>query len=119
MTFRKNCGLSLFGTPRYTASMKTRPAAALALVGWYLMVPPANLSKTDAYKQPLNRWVIVRSFDTADDCEDFQDTFFESSREAETLGTLSPAHRDYMFATCVASDDPRIKGKIGDREEDY
>jgi len=90
--------------------MNRRHAIAVALFGWYLMVPPSNLSQTSAYKQPLSRWVIVRSFDTADSCEDFKDTFFESSRQAWTLGVLNPAYRDYMFAACAASDDPRLKG---------
>jgi hypothetical protein len=92
--------------------MKTRTAAALALVlvGWYLMVPPSKLS-SNAYKQPLNRWQVIQGFDRADDCEDFKGNYFESSRQERALGVLNPAYRDYMFAQCVASDDPRLRGK--------
>ena len=77
--------------------------------GWYLMVPPSTLSKSYAYKQPLNQWQVVQAFDDADACEDFKDNFFESSRQERTLGVLNPAYRDYMFAECVATDDPRLR----------
>ncbi len=93
--------------------MKLRHATALALVGWYLMLPPSKLSPTIAYKAPLNTWQLIRSFDTADDCEDFRGTFFENSKEQRALGLLNPAFRDYMFAECVASDDTRLKEKLG------
>ena len=52
--------------------MKPRHAAALALVGWYLMIPPSSTLPTGvAYKEPLRNWKIVRGFETADGCADF------------------------------------------------
>jgi len=86
-------------------------AAALALLGWYLLVPPSTLPPSVAYKEPLRKWQMVRGFDTADDCEEFLSTFYEQSREKQSLDMLEPAYRDYMFAKCVASDDPRLKEK--------
>ena len=91
--------------------MKLCHSAALTLVGWYLMTPSSTLPRGVAYKEPLRKWQIVRGFDTAEDCEDFLSTFFENSREKEALNMLEPAYRDYMFAECVATDDPRLKGK--------
>jgi hypothetical protein len=91
--------------------MKPHHAAALALVGWYLIAPPSMLPPGDAYKEPLRKWHILRGFDTADDCEDYLSTFFEDSRQKDALNMLEPANRDYMFAECVASDDPRLKEK--------
>jgi hypothetical protein len=91
--------------------MKLHHAAALALVGWYLIIPPSNLSPTNAYKQPLNSWPIIRSFDSADDCEDFKGTFVESSHQQRAFGVLNPSYRDYMFAQCIATDDPRLKNR--------
>ena len=44
--------------------MKLRHAAALALVGWYLMAP----LQTGA---PISKWASVRSFDSPAGCEDF------------------------------------------------
>jgi len=93
------------------AGMKLRPAAALTLVGWYLMIPSSMLPPGVAYKEPLRKWQIVRGFDTADDCNDFLSTFFEGSQQKQALNMLEPAYRDYMFAECVATDDPRLKEK--------
>jgi hypothetical protein len=91
------------------AGMKPRLAAALALVGWYLMIPASTLPPGVAYKEPLRKWQIVRGFDIADECEDFLSTFFEHSREKQALNMLEPTYRDYMFAECVSSDDLRLK----------
>jgi len=93
------------------AGMKLRNTAALAIVGWYLVTPSSTLPPNVAYKEPLRNWQIVRGFDTADDCEDFLSTFFDQSREKQALNMLEPAYRDYMFARCVATDDPRLKEK--------
>ena len=54
--------------------MKPRHAAALALVGWYLMIPPRpsrngwfpNWERTIAN---LSGWDIIASFDSAQACE--------------------------------------------------
>jgi hypothetical protein len=91
--------------------VKACHAAMLALAGWYLMIPSSALPPNIAYKQPLRKWQIVRGFDEADDCQDFLDSFFEDSRQKQSVGMLEPAYRDYMFAECVASDDPRLRGR--------
>jgi hypothetical protein len=65
-----------------------------------------------AYKEPLRKWHVVRGFDTADDCQDFLGSFFEGSQQKQTLNMLEPTYRDYMFAECVAIDEPRLKEKI-------
>jgi hypothetical protein len=51
-----------------------RHAAELALVGWYLLVPPQTRTwwiGEERYDDaaPLNRWTIERSFDRADICD--------------------------------------------------
>jgi hypothetical protein len=91
--------------------MMYRRAAALALASWYLMTPSSIFPPSVAYNKPLRKWQIVRGFDTADACEDFLNTFFEESQVKRALNMLEPAYRDYMFAECVASDDPRLKEK--------
>ena len=91
------------------ASMKT--TFGFALIAWYLIIPSSNLPPGVAYKAPLSKWQIVRGFDTADNCQDFLDSFFENSHQKQALNLLEPAYRDYMFAKCVATDDPRLKGK--------
>jgi hypothetical protein len=59
----------------------------------------------------LRKWHIVRGFDTADDCEDSRGSFFEDSRQKVALNLLEPAYRDFMFAECISTDDPRLKEK--------
>jgi hypothetical protein len=59
----------------------------------------------------MSKWQIVQGFDTADDCNDFLRTFFEDSRQKRALNLLEPAYRDYMFAECISTDDPRLKEK--------
>jgi hypothetical protein len=90
--------------------MTFRHAAALALAGWYLIIPSSTLPPGVAHKEPLRKWQTVRGFDSADDCEDFRSAFFERSRQRQGLNVLEPSYRDYMFAECIATDDPRLKG---------
>jgi hypothetical protein len=49
--------------------MKLRHAAALALTGWYLMVPPLIDSSGIANQEPLSKWTILGTFDSGEDCE--------------------------------------------------
>ena len=46
-----------------------------------------------------------------DDCQDFLGTFSEDSQQKQALNMLEPVYRDYMFAECIATDDPRLKEK--------
>jgi len=87
--------------------MKLRHAAALALVGFYLMIPPEGQNQA-----PLQQWKAVRSFDTAQACED------ASSKARMVFGQLikefktTPGARPEDFnAQCVSTDDPRLKAK--------
>lgn len=86
--------------------MRFRHAAVFALVGWYLIAPSPALPPGLAYKEPLRKWQILQSFDAADDCEGSLESSFEQSRSKRALNMLEPAYRDYMFALCIASDDP-------------
>jgi hypothetical protein len=89
--------------------MKLSHAAALALVGWYLMMAPANKPPpSDANKStpnltaPLPQWVIVGRFDHPGDCKaaawDHLKSFAIGSPWKDSL-------------QCIATDDPRIKPK--------
>ena len=98
--------------------MKARHAAALALVGWYLMTPPQSLdmsgvtrenAKTEIPKRvkayawlfaasPLSIWKTKNFFDTAEECKHQKNLDVEAD---------SP---DYIFEKCIATDDPRLKG---------
>jgi hypothetical protein len=49
--------------------MKLRHAAALALVGWYLMMPPSDGHSIDR-NAPLDKWEVYSGYDTAKECEE-------------------------------------------------
>ena len=57
------------------------------------MAPSPALPPNLAYKEPLRKWQIVQSFDTADDCEDSLGRFFEQARAKRALNMLEPAYR--------------------------
>jgi hypothetical protein len=91
--------------------VKPRHATALALVGWYLMVPP-NTSQPDL---SLSKWSIYQRYSGPDEC------FW--ARSNLTIGLLQDPPPDFaerfcdnyksIFARaqCIASDDPRLKEK--------
>jgi hypothetical protein len=97
--------------------MNAHHADALALVGWYLMVP--GESTTD----PLTKWRIYRSYDTAAECqiaiEAHLDVLRHHEQDHSRFKALTPQERmneatkeadwEYEFsAQCIASDDPRL-----------
>jgi hypothetical protein len=105
-------------------NLKSRHLAALALVAWYLMMPPDSLKiphDVDA-DVPLARWIIVNSYDTEDNCENALTVIQNSQTDPITLdktGKLKrlDKHDDALGkarslnAACVASDDIRLKGR--------
>ncbi len=98
--------------------MKPRHAAALALVGWYLMVPPIGLDGMPDAKAPLSRWTIglMGSYDTARACKDRKlkdlDAAADYGKKHPELWD-DPATRKMKDSRweeqCIASDDPRLK----------
>ena len=86
--------------------MKPRHAAALALVGWYLMQPPLVTPNSFNFDAPLSRWDIEESFDTASDCEQTWNSMTEKAK-----GKSDVLSRREQFGHCIATDDPRLKGK--------
>jgi hypothetical protein len=92
--------------------MKLRHAGALSLVGWYLMVPPTkNVNQIDPSIR-LAKWVVLRAFDTADACNEAQDQLrYRVSRLNLRVPVASAASEAAEFSQCIASDDPRLRGK--------
>jgi hypothetical protein len=81
--------------------MKPRHAAALALVGWYLIVPPGSNPDTVYYK-PYSQWKVISTFDSEAACKKTQ---------AEHQGFLYERPLRADRSICIASDDLRLKGK--------
>jgi hypothetical protein len=97
--------------------VKPRNTAALALVGWNLMVPPLRYF-LNPNLPPFSQWEIRGSFDTADACT------AQKAEEIEIEPGAEEIIRDGMdeqlqlqiasqmaAARCIASDDPRLKEK--------
>jgi hypothetical protein len=98
--------------------MKLHHTAALALVGWYLMMPPRSPgAKSVDLGADLSLWGHWNSYVTAAECR----------RELDKLRVPLTRKYDYdmngvlrrgtifeqmaYFARCVATDDPRLKEK--------
>ena len=63
------------------ACMDPRHVAALALVGWYLMVPPLQGAAVNI-TAPIAKWEIKQSFDSAARCDDALTANQADAREA-------------------------------------
>jgi hypothetical protein len=88
--------------------MNLRHATAFALVGWYLMTPPAQshpLFKGDDLDTaaPLSKWTLWGSYDSAKECD---------AGRTEQIKTAAPHLAfEILEAECIATDDPRLKEK--------
>jgi hypothetical protein len=103
--------------------MRPRHAAALVLVGWYLMTPPLGKNNLFDYDASVSRWTIQHVFDSAADCDLVRSRWRERAQrmgkawsekkklapedEKITLGQFY----DFGDCECIATDDPRLKGK--------
>jgi hypothetical protein len=94
--------------------MKTRHAAALALISWYLMLPPLlpSLGNGEPYLGllplvPLSQWTAVGSFNSKRECID---AHIKLLRNAIMKKDNDGLRIDQAYnARCVDSDDPRLK----------
>jgi hypothetical protein len=95
-------------------------AAALALVGWYLMVPP-RVSETPLLfdrAAPLSRWQALGSYDTASDCSHGNDKLVAAllrTGDQQTGKKREQALQErasiLTSQQCIATGDPRFKPK--------
>jgi hypothetical protein len=86
--------------------MKTRHAAALALVGWYLLAPPSGPDDKPIVTAPFSQWTDHHTYDTAAHCE---------ARRLEIIDALPNSELDaieyFQTSLCVSADDPRLNQK--------
>jgi hypothetical protein len=96
--------------------MNPRHAAALALVGWYLMVQPS--SDPPGYLGPLYQWFQVGSFDSRNACERGRRMMIDRSMAdlQRDPGDAAAVHGfdAFYYSQCLASDDPQLAGKFGE-----
>jgi hypothetical protein len=89
--------------------MKFRHAAALALVGWYLIMPPLrSTGSSDCYDAnvPISQWQRIEAFDTAEQCKAASTKYALSHKQHGLDCALASA---WLDAQCIATDDPRLK----------
>jgi hypothetical protein len=102
--------------------MNLRHAAALALVGWYLLMPPVvdegDTAKVD-HSVPLSQWYRGdRVYETQSACEETNARFRAIGESHKNWigpsGSVAAANHRYVLMTnqrCIATDDPRLKEK--------
>lgn len=112
----------------YDASMKLRHAAAVALVGWYLLVPPLAINERFPpvfhFEQPISRWTVRGTYKSERRCRSALrrlpaklKRLLEVKRPKDDMydfGYLPPEYLDDTVdklsghAVCVPSTDPRL-----------
>jgi len=76
---------------------------ALILASWYFIMPPPVPTRVPPGHPPyLGNWRILRTFDDADACRKFAATLQKNTHEMK-------ARRELARATCISSDDPRMR----------
>ena len=114
--------------------MSPRGAAAIALVGWYLLTPPVlqsapgQPSKVLPLSTPIAKWTVTEVFDTADSCNSARHKHYQEGSDNLDKMKTDAGHsflqnkpdeaaefialgNAFMNAVCVATDDPRLKEK--------
>jgi hypothetical protein len=94
----------------FSARMNIRHAAALTLVGCYPMVP---IRGNDPIPNPVitfSNWVNIRSFDSAERCEDGRLGVIQTGIGGPQLMGYpeTEVKKVLLLSQCVASDDPRL-----------
>ncbi len=105
--------------------MTSRHATALAIVAWYLMIPPIGADyKVDA-RAPMLEWRRSVKFDSEKECEaSLKDVIqhpttpdeYQAAARATLKARMHPISQAEMTkrtaeSQCVAADDPRLKAK--------
>ena len=106
--------------------MKCLYAAALALMGWYLMVPPGSCKPEWASEdkpvpcaaQP-SEWIVALSFSHQDKCEaersadvSFGKQGLSKSKDSDDKMLVESSRKVYWRALterCISTDDPRLE----------
>ncbi len=90
--------------------MNLRHTAALALVGWYLMVPPMHNGAPN-YHAPLRSWNMSKANDSARDCEADREAGKQACAQVpdDEKPLTSGCADTFDRSRCIATDDPRLK----------
>jgi hypothetical protein len=89
--------------------MKLRHIAALALAGWYLLIPMFDPKSGKVFNLPLAQWNEEGLFDTAVECAAAKRNLAEDYRKHGASRRVQDIVSKQ--GECVASDDRRLSGK--------
>jgi hypothetical protein len=101
--------------------MKLHHAAALTLVGWYLITAPTADQGAIIYQDaPLSQWTKAQHFDSETGCDTGRQQLINNSQEALALVPDSEVDEDdkrdasnavnhALASQCVADNDPRVQ----------
>jgi hypothetical protein len=104
--------------------MKLYHAAALALLGWYLLIPPVFSPMGEHHRSfndlsaPLDRWDIWAKFDSEVSCKKEKEhlrteaparlKFAHEHPDEDPNGNIVAVSEAWQLAECIASNDPRL-----------
>jgi hypothetical protein len=87
--------------------MNLRHAAALALVSWYLMLPPTNFDGIDL-SAPLTKWSIYQEYDSHRECVAAWSELQNQMTPDAQLQFPSKRLRQFKAAQCRPSKDSDV-----------
>jgi hypothetical protein len=101
--------------------MNSRHAAALALVGWFLMTAPVSEQGDLHQDAALSEWTKASHYDSESECDTRRKEKIQDSEDEVELAPKSEADEDgkrdadrdlnaALVSQCVADDDPRLTG---------
>ncbi len=105
--------------------MTLHHAAALALMGWLLLMPPVFSPMGEHHRSfndlsaPLNKWDVLAKFGSQDQCEEEKQrlrteaparlNFAHEHPDRDPNGNILAVSEAWQLADCIADDDPRLK----------
>lgn len=105
--------------------MNLRHAAAIALSGWYLLVPPGSCKpewvsqgKPTPCAAPLSEWIVTLSFSSRDKCDterkadiSYGNQEMANANDSGDKVLVDSTRKIYWRALterCISTDDPRL-----------
>jgi hypothetical protein len=86
--------------------MNTRHATALALVGWYLLIPPIPTNPSDLLQFPLAQWEQFGAYDTAKECESAKEELAKAAVKDEETACLDSPQSQWKNQSAEANSGP-------------
>jgi hypothetical protein len=101
--------------PSLYESMHLSRAAALALVGWLLLIPHYGLDGRLLDSAPLSAWKVYDHYDSLKTCEATRQQmikiaheFINQQERRAVLGQGVSQAATLLASRCIATDDPRL-----------